>query len=221
MPEVTTMAKCSRSKTSRKSFIDLLVTPRYLQVLQGESTIMECMIDCKEVAHLPISIIAFNFLAAPLLEEGMERRESIRQILMQRKITVGIHGGREKVERCQPINTLFMPDEVRIMSTTCGVVSKASYTYKSATLLHIVANLIILPEATAASRPTPSISRVSRPTYRSSSSSVKPSSLTRFFDKGVKRLLRTEMTVESTSFIPMVAFRMTVSVTSSPRVLTN
>jgi len=43
----------------------------------------------------------------------------------------------------------------------------------------------------------------------------------RFFVRGVKRLLRTEWTVISASFIPKVAFRITASETSSLRVLMN
>lgn len=77
------------------------------------------------------------------------------------------------------------------------------------------------PFAMAASLPLLSISWLSRFTYLDSCSSVIPNSLTRFFDNGLKMPFKTATVVVSSSFIPIVALRMTISVTSSRRDLTN
>src|ERR1700722_3989428 len=70
------------------------------------------------------------------------------------------------------------------------------------------------PSATLSSLPLPSTSRLSLVTYLDSSSSPIPSSFTRFRVIGANRLFRTDVTEVSASFIPAVAARITVSVTS-------
>lgn len=73
------------------------------------------------------------------------------------------------------------------------------------------------PIAILSIAPHASTSRLSRKTYRDSSSSVNPRSFTRFFGIGKNRSFNTEVWDASASFIPFVAFRTRTSVISGLR----